>query len=80
MKKVLSLLCLLGLLVMPLVACAPEEPEDDVMDVEVTEEPLETEMDEGMEEMEEEMDEMGTDMEEGMEEMEDEMEDAPPAE
>lgn len=77
MKKFLSVLCLLGLLVMPLVACAPEEPEEDVMDVEVDEEPLETEMDEGMEEMEEEMDEMGTDMEEGMEEME---EDAPPAE
>jgi len=79
MKKFLSLLCLLGLLAMPLVACAPEEPEEDVMDVEVEEEPLETEMDEGMEEMDEGMDEMGTDMEEGMEEMEEEME-PPPAE
>jgi len=80
MKKFLSVLCLLGLLVMPLVACAPEEPEVDeteTLDVDVTEEPLETEMDEGMEEMDEEMDEMGTDMEEGMEEMED---DAPPVE
>jgi len=78
MKKFLSVLCLLGLLVMPLVACAPEEPEVDEtetldVDVDVTEEPLETGMDEGMEEM----DEMGTDMEEGMEEMED---DAPPVE
>ena len=77
MKKFLSVLCLLGLLVMPVVACAPEEEveETDTLEIDVEEEPLETEMDEGMEEF----DEMGTDMEEGMEEMDEEME-PPPAE
>jgi len=76
MKKFFSVLCLLGLLVMPVVACAPEEPEveeTDTLDVEMEE--VETEMDE----MDTEMDEMGTDMEEGMEEMDTDME-PPPAE
>lgn len=79
MKKFLSVLCLLGLLVLPVVACAPDEPE--ATDVEVMDEPVETEMHEGMEEMEEGMDEMSTDMHEGMDEMEEEVHEAttPPA-
>ena len=70
MKKLLSplmLLALLGLIVMPVVACAPA---DDDTTVEESAEDATDEMEESTDEMGDEMEEMGDEMEEAGDEME----------
>ncbi|HEX2254832.1 MAG TPA: hypothetical protein VHQ65_16325 [Thermoanaerobaculia bacterium] len=85
MKKFLSVLCLLGLLVLPLVACETQEEEslevqDEGYEVEVEDDMgMETELDTLGTDMEQGMDEMGTDIEQGVDEMETEMEEPPAA-